>query len=729
MLLGSASPIFLEPLEARIAPASLSGDGKTISFSDADGDEVTVKLSQRVPDATTAADVFKFSGSAFGDSGNQTLQEIDLTKLGLTPEQAKKFKVEVKTKPAGGGNGTTDVGGINATGLDVNRVKVSGNLGHITAGDADQTSPAIDLLETGSLGVGDTTASTITGGLKVMKVQGNVEGKVQIQTTATTAADKIEVGGKVAGGATDQSGQLLVTGSVKVLKVAGGIEGAGGADSGVVTVTGDASSVEVGGVHGGGGQRSGTLKVTGNVLIGSFGNVEGGTGTDSGTTEISGSLKRGSAGNISGDAMGSGSMIVGSFGTFKLESVTGDGDESGLFSSAGGGKALTVSGNLTGGDGINSGRIESGLPILSVKIGGNILGGGGQFSGGVQVASGDLNGDGRDELIAVRMNNVTGGSGEGSGIFDSTGAKTIVMNDLTGGSGTNSGGVRVATGDLNGDGKTDLVSVKANNIIGGLGEGSGVFDGPGAVNFVANNIFGGSGSDSGQVLLDGDVGKFSLALDIQALGGGANAGIIIIGGEANLVHVAGARGGSVTVSGSLNKFTNKFGAFNGSSGGFDLNVGGNLGSAAFGGSVFDARVCAGGVPASPFPAVGSVQVRGDASGFDVFGGFSSPEVPTNANGGVGSVLISGSASNCNIWAGVDDAAGSDNIPDQFIGTSPASTAAIREVKIKGPLTNVGLFAPEIKKVLFPGSPSLLDGPGNDNFSTAGVFQLTEIGSP
>ncbi|MFL5328736.1 MAG: SdrD B-like domain-containing protein [Gemmataceae bacterium] len=72
------------------------------------------------------------------------------------------------------------------------------------------------------------------------------------------------------------------------------------------------------------------------------------------------------------------------------------------------------------------------------------------FYGGIYVAAGDINGDGRAEIIV--------GAGEGGGphvrVFDSTG--TVVTENFVFGAGFR-GGVRVAAGDVNGDGRADVM--------------------------------------------------------------------------------------------------------------------------------------------------------------------------------------------------------------------------------------------------------------------------------
>ena len=727
----SASPVFLERLEDRIAPASLSGDGKTVTFTDVDGDSVSVKFSQPLANATAAADAFKFSGSNFSDTGPQTLDTIDLTKFGLNAETAKKFTIEVKTKKGESGDGVTNIGDIVATGLDLKKIKVSGGLRSVVAGDADTTTQAVGVIEIGSLGGDGTVNSTLSGGVDIMKIRGNVTGHVDITATGgKNSAEKIEIGGKLVGGSTTNSGTLTLGGSIKILKIAEGIDGGTGESSGALIVNGDVTQfLEIGGTRGGAGDSSGTATVTGSVGGASLGDVQGGTGQNSGVTTINGNIKKGSAGNISGDGMGSGKLIVGSFGTIKMEDILGGDDNSGVFSAIGGGKSLRIS-DLNGGDGDDSGIIETGAPIGNFLFS-SINGGDGNHTGCVTIAAGDFNGDSKDDILTVKGGNINGGNGEASGVFTSfAGTRSFTAENITGNGAKNGGGVSVAAGDFNGDGTLDrIASVKVNNIVGGSAQGSGFFTADGINSFTCTNIFGGTGIDSGAVLVNGDVSKFVVTLDLQALQGGAGAGAIMINGNANLVKVNGARGGDLFVHGNLKKFTNKFGVYQGSSGGFDMFVDQNLGSAVFGGPIFYGQIFAGGDSLDPSGGIGMVQVNGDATGLGVFAGFTNSTTAVNPNASIGSVKILGNGNSCSFWAGVQDT-GNDGIPDAFIGGATTSNSVIESVifQPRSGVSGVTIFCPEIEKAkLAKGYLALILGPGNDNITDENGNKVVEIG--
>jgi hypothetical protein len=103
-------------------------------------------------------------------------------------------------------------------------------------------------------------------------------------------------------------------------------------------------------------------------------------------------------------------------------------------------------------------RVFDGSTVLPVGTALEPFGSG--FLGGVHVAAGDVNGDGRADVIT--------GSGPGSGatvrIYD--GRTLAPLRSFTAFDGF-AGGVRVASGDVNGDGREDIIVAAASTTSGG----------------------------------------------------------------------------------------------------------------------------------------------------------------------------------------------------------------------------------------------------------------------
>lgn len=147
--------LFLEALESRIAPA-------TLTYTDVDGDRVTISSSKG-----------DLAGRAtFADAGEgQQLQKLD-----LTDDIFANANIKVTVKKGTNGDGFANVGFIDATGNDLSNVRVAGDLGRIVAGDANVNTPAIKSLRVASMGVlGTTTQGGIVDAVLPPEVTDTIE--------------------------------------------------------------------------------------------------------------------------------------------------------------------------------------------------------------------------------------------------------------------------------------------------------------------------------------------------------------------------------------------------------------------------------------------------------------------------------------------------------------------------------------------------------------------------
>jgi hypothetical protein len=311
----------IEPLEARVAPAAV------VIYTDMDGDLVKITASKGPLDA---ADLSFVGG---GSSGQ--LATLHLTDPGF---DGARIIFSVTKKP--GGDGLAHVGFINATGVDLDRVVVKGDLGRIHAGDATTTNdPGLNLLQVrtmGTLGLvtqdgGGNLVSTIMGKLGALKVAGDfTDANLTVAGGVDGQIGSVFIGGDLTGGAGTDSGQIFSRGAMDNVRIGGGITGGAGLNSGEISSGGALGDVRVGGnLTGGAGDGSG--------LIASFSAI--------GDVRIGGDL-------IGGAGIGSGQI----FSTGALGDVR-------------------VGGNLTGGAGVSSGQIKSNGAMGDVRLGGDLIGG------------------------------------------------------------------------------------------------------------------------------------------------------------------------------------------------------------------------------------------------------------------------------------------------------------------------------------------------------------------
>lgn len=275
----------IEPLESRIAPATLAG--RVVKYIDLDGDAVTVTLTK----GTLAEANFIFDNT-FASAGPQELQRIDLS--GVADVDTSNITVAVRKSATG--DGIVNIGAIVATGHDLGAVKVKGNLGSIAAGQNAQPAPGLVSLSVGSLGLvgtaeqapgsssildaagrvnitGDLGDSFFATSLSTLKIGGAIinDGRVFIDGNLTKATIRgsiigdlgdfdfyvsgnlgsLAIGGSVIAGAVTSdfvTPQILVEGNVGKITIGGDVRGPTGAfDQASLRVDGTLGSLAIGG--------------------------------------------------------------------------------------------------------------------------------------------------------------------------------------------------------------------------------------------------------------------------------------------------------------------------------------------------------------------------------------------------------------------------------------------------------------------------------------------------
>ena len=206
--------VLFAPGFTRLAP-TISGDGKTAHFIDTDGDRVTVKTTRGTFDASN------FAIYALPDSAARGGQ---FSGLDLSDAEFAGADISITAKHARhGGNGMVNLGFLDATGIDLGRVRIDGDLGRIEAGDADPATAGIGSLSVKSMGAfGQATqfdiardvTSRVVGSIDRTTIAKDVRGV----TIETGGFGMVNIGGSI------EEATISAGGSIRELIVGGNIK-------------------------------------------------------------------------------------------------------------------------------------------------------------------------------------------------------------------------------------------------------------------------------------------------------------------------------------------------------------------------------------------------------------------------------------------------------------------------------------------------------------------------
>ena len=161
----------------------------------------------------------------------QQLAKIDVTSLG-TAATGLGIATSATRSPITGGDGFGNVGIIDASGIDLAKVKVDGDLAKIVAGDADTATSGLKGLFVESLGrvlfasgaVFPDLHSVIQGKLDVVRIKRDVFGAdIDVQGGADGKIGSIFVGGSLIGLDAPSSGRIHSGGDMGVVFIGGNI--------------------------------------------------------------------------------------------------------------------------------------------------------------------------------------------------------------------------------------------------------------------------------------------------------------------------------------------------------------------------------------------------------------------------------------------------------------------------------------------------------------------------
>ena len=377
-------PHTIELLEPRIAPAAIFVNPNVGTYTDEDGDRVTVRFSKPGLSAANIASILVTTPSGDGDH----LDKINLAGVAA----ARGTDILVKSRVAGHGDGLANVGILDATGVDLGIVTIHGDLTQILAGDSVSETRAIRGLVLHTFGVIETIAgnainpSNVLGSVGALIVTGDMA-SVNFGVGATAAADatigSVFIGGSLLGGSDTFSGILFAKGNIGSVVIRGSVIGGKSSSGAIISDSGSIGSVRIGGsLRGGAEADSGFIfgAAIGPVTIGR--NVVGGDGGHTGAIY---GVNRLGAVSIGGSLFG------------------GGGANSGTITTSGALASIVIGGNVVGGSQAHTGTIEAATSIGPVRIGGSLIGGSASSSGAI-ISDGNIG------AVAIRGDIVGGGT-------------------------------------------------------------------------------------------------------------------------------------------------------------------------------------------------------------------------------------------------------------------------------------------------------------------------------
>ena len=201
----------------------ISDNGRNATFIDGDGDRVTVKTTRGSFDASK----FAINAAPGGVTGGGHFGGLDLSdaefagaNLTITAKRGER-----------GGDGLVNLGFLDATGIDLGKVRIDGDLGRLEVGDGALLTPAIGMLDVVSMGAfGVFTQFDIVQG-----IDSNVVGSIPNVKIATDLREirliadtlgTVKVGGSIGASENEQSiyTRIFLSGSLSSLSVGGDLQ-------------------------------------------------------------------------------------------------------------------------------------------------------------------------------------------------------------------------------------------------------------------------------------------------------------------------------------------------------------------------------------------------------------------------------------------------------------------------------------------------------------------------
>lgn len=236
---GAAYVVYGGPVGYQTA-IDISADHKSATFFDTDGDKVTVKI--------TKGDIANLD---FDMVGKSILQGKLLTLH--VPQSMAGTDLIITTKPTeNGGDGQINFGFLDATGVDLGKVSITGNVEHIAAGNVNTPGLAVKSLTVQSLGesvlpyhdtFGKNYKSTFEGAIGPVTIKSDVN---QALVLVSGGISKLTIGGSMIAGEGGLSGYLSSGGKIASINVGGSLLGQEGSGGGSINAAKSIGAITIG---------------------------------------------------------------------------------------------------------------------------------------------------------------------------------------------------------------------------------------------------------------------------------------------------------------------------------------------------------------------------------------------------------------------------------------------------------------------------------------------------
>lgn len=219
LLIGAPADGFQSSGASYVVFGPVTLDSKTARFTDVDGDRITLTTSR----GTFEPSDFKILAVPGAVVGGGQFAELDVSRNEIHRNEFAGAAITIIARPTAlGGDGKVNLGYLNATGVDLGRFSLEGDLGRVDAGDRNLASPAIRGLRVHSVGAeGITTQDPATASLNSI-FQGDLK-KLRV-TESVLGGVTLAVGGRIGvaviGGNLDQSSITALGASKKGQTVA-----------------------------------------------------------------------------------------------------------------------------------------------------------------------------------------------------------------------------------------------------------------------------------------------------------------------------------------------------------------------------------------------------------------------------------------------------------------------------------------------------------------------------